>query len=71
VLAELPSSLRVTVLSVTVPNPDQVTLGLTGGVTVLWGGTGGAGAKSEELTILLRTHARYYDVSAPGTALTK
>jgi cell division protein FtsQ len=71
VLAELPSSLRVTVLSVTVPSPDQVTLGLTGGVTVLWGGTGGAAAKAEELTILMRTHASYYDVSAPGTALTK
>jgi cell division protein FtsQ len=71
VLAELPSSLRVTVLSVTAPSPDQVTLGLTGGVTVLWGGTSGARAKAEELTILLTTHARYYDVSAPGTALTK
>ncbi len=71
VLAELPSSLRVTVLSVAVPSPDRVTLGLTGGVTVLWGGTDRAGAKAEELSILMRTHARYYDVSAPGTALTK
>jgi len=40
-------------------------------VTVLWGGTDQAAAKAQELAILLRTHARYYDVSAPGTALTK
>jgi cell division protein FtsQ len=71
VLAELPAWLRQTVLSVAAPSPDQVTLGLTDGVTVLWGGTDRPGAKAEELSILLRTHARYYDVSSPGTALTK
>ena len=71
VVAELPQSLRVTVLSVSAPSPDQVTLDLTGGVTVLWGGTDRAREKAEELVILLRTHATYYDVSAPGTALTK
>jgi cell division septal protein FtsQ len=71
VLAELPQSLRVTVLTISAPSPDQITLGLPGGVTVLWGGTDQAAAKAQELAILLRTHARYYDVSAPGTALTK
>jgi cell division protein FtsQ len=71
VLAELPQSLRVTVLTISAPSPDQITLGLPGGVTVLWGGTDRAAAKAQELAILLRTHARYYDVSAPGTALTK
>jgi cell division protein FtsQ len=71
VLAELPQGLRVTVLTISAPSPDQITLGLPGGVTVLWGGTDRAAAKAQELAILLPTHARYYDVSAPGTALTK
>ena len=57
--------------SVTAPGPDQVTLRLAGGITVLWGGTDRAGAKAQELTVLMRTHAHYYDVSAPGSVLTK
>jgi cell division protein FtsQ len=70
VLGELPARLRSWVRSVTAPGPDQVTLRLVGGVTVLWGGTDRAAAKAEELALLMRTHARYYDVSAPGTAVT-
>jgi cell division protein FtsQ len=70
VLAELPARLRSSVRSVTAPSPDQVTLRLADGVTVLWGSTDRAAAKAEELMLLMRTHARYYDVSAPGTAVT-
>ena len=54
-------------ISVTAPDPDQVTLRLAGGVTVLWGDTGRAGVKARELTVLMRAHLRYYDVSAPGS----
>jgi cell division protein FtsQ len=71
VLRELPAQLRHAVDSVTVPSPDQVTLRLADGVTVLWGGTDRAAAKAEELTVLMGTHARYYDVSAQGTVMTK
>ena len=39
VLGELPAQLRHSVTSVTAPHPDQVTLRLAGGVTVLWGDT--------------------------------
>jgi cell division protein FtsQ len=70
VLGELPAQLRRSVQSVTAPSPDQVTLRLAGGVTVVWGGTDRAQAKAEELALLMRTHARYYDVSAPGSAVT-
>jgi cell division protein FtsQ len=70
VVAELPAWLRSRVQSVTALSPDQVTLRLGGGVTVLWGGTDRAAAKAEELALLMRTHARYFDVSAPGTAVT-
>jgi cell division protein FtsQ len=70
VLGELPASLRLSVTSVTVPSPDQVTLQLSGGVTILWGGTDDAAAKARELAILMPTHAHYYDVSSPATAVT-
>ena len=49
------------------PEPDQVTVRLAGGITVLWGDTGRAGVKARELTVLMRAHLHYYDVSAPGS----
>jgi cell division protein FtsQ len=70
VLAELPSALRSSVVSVSVPD-DQVTMVLADGVTVVWGDTGGAVEKAQVLAILMKTHARYYDVSAPGMAMTE
>jgi cell division protein FtsQ len=70
VLAELPAKLRRSVALVTAASPDQVTLRLTGGITVLWGGADHAWAKARELAVLMRTHARYYDISALGTAMT-
>lgn len=71
VLGELPAQLRRSVESVTAPSPDQVTLQLAGGITIVWGGTGQASAKSDELTLLMRTHSHYYDVSAQGTVVIK
>ncbi|HXZ73453.1 MAG TPA: FtsQ-type POTRA domain-containing protein [Streptosporangiaceae bacterium] len=70
VLGELPARLRASVASVAAPSPDRVTLQLASGVTVLWGGTDHAQAKAEELGLLLPTDASYYDVSAPGSAVT-
>ena len=67
VFGELPAGLRHSVAWVTAPGPDQVTLRLVGGVTVLWGGTDRAAAKARELTVLMRAHLHYYDVSAPGS----
>jgi cell division protein FtsQ len=74
VLGELPASLRHSVVSVTAPAPDQVTLGLAGPryrVTVLWGGTDRAAAKAGELAVLMRSRMSYYDVSAPGSVLAR
>lgn len=70
VLGELPSRLRAAVQSVSVPD-GQVTVTLNSGVTVVWGGADRAGDKAQVLAILMRTRARYYDVSAPGMAMTK
>jgi cell division protein FtsQ len=70
VLGGLPASLRSSVTSVIVPSPDQVTLSLGSGVTILWGGADDAAAKAKELAILMQTHARSYDVSSTATAVT-
>jgi cell division protein FtsQ len=69
VVEELPSSLRAEVRSVSATG-GSVTLQLIGGITVVWGGPGHGAQKTAELDVLLGTHARYYDVSDPATAVT-
>ena len=71
VLGELPATVRHSVASVTAPGPDQVTLRLADGITVLWGGTDRAGAKARELAVLMRAHMHFYDVSAQGSVTAK
>jgi len=70
VLLSLPRWLHRRVAAVKAPVPAGVTLILRGGVTVVWGNPGRAAAKAREMAILLRTGARYYDVSDPTTAVT-
>jgi cell division protein FtsQ len=69
VVAELPGSLRAEVSSVSA-TAGAVTLQLDGGITVVWGGPAEGAQKAAELGVLLGTHARYYDVSDPATAVT-
>src|SRR6266700_2170368 len=56
--------------SVAPAGPADVILILHGGASVAWGGQGRAAQKAAELAVLLRTGARSYDVSDPGTAVT-
>jgi len=70
VVDELPTQLRDQVRSVSATGAS-VTLRLVGGITVIWGGPGQAAQKAAELAMLLGTHARYYDVSDPATAVTQ
>jgi len=70
VLHELPHYLARSVVSVQAPRASEVTLKLTRGITVVWGGTDRAAQKARELALLMRTNARTYNVSAPGTAVT-
>lgn len=65
---ELPAWLRERLRSITAPAVDDVTLHLTGGVTVLWGGRGGAAVKERVLAALMRTHGSFYDVRSPLVA---
>lgn len=68
---ELPAELRARIVSVSASSATTVTLHLSGGVTVLWGGVGQAAQKWAELGLLFKTHARSYDVSDPSTAVTQ
>jgi cell division protein FtsQ len=70
VLRELPRPIARRVTSVTAPTPNAVALHLSRGVTVDWGSPGLAAQKARVLAILMRTRARSYDVSAPGSATT-
>ncbi len=69
VLTELPRSLASRVATVQAPSASAITVTLANGITIVWGGTDRAVAKATELTLLMRTHARSYDVSAPETAV--
>jgi cell division protein FtsQ len=71
VLRQLPADVRKKVISVSAASASTVTLHLGHGVTVLWGGPDQAAQKSAELGMLLRTRARFYDVSDPSTAVTQ
>jgi cell division protein FtsQ len=70
VVRELPRYLSRSLVSVRAPTATDVTLRLRNGVSIVWGGTDRPAEKAKELAALLRTHARSYDVSAPGTAVT-
>jgi cell division protein FtsQ len=70
VLRELPASLTGQVTQVTAPDAADVSLTLANGDTIVWGGPDRAAEKAKELTVLMQTHARSYDVSAPGSAMT-
>jgi cell division protein FtsQ len=73
VLAGLPAWLSREVTRLAVSEPGTVTLYLSGGQTVVWGGADRAGVKARELAILMRVPGNqgYYDVSSPGTVVTK
>jgi cell division protein FtsQ len=70
VFRQLTAALRKRVRSVSAASAGSVTLHLTGRVTVLWGSAGNPAQKLAELGMLLRRHARYYDVSDPSSAVT-
>ena len=71
VLRELPPRIARRVAVVTAPTPADVSLQLANGVVIVWGDRSRPAEKARELALLMRTHARRYDVSAPGTAVTQ
>ncbi len=71
VLGELPRQVARQVRGVTTGGPNDVSVQLAGGSIVVWGGDERGRIKAKELRILMRRHARVYDVSGVGTAMTK
>jgi cell division protein FtsQ len=71
VLHEVPAWIARAAVTVTASSPQNVTLGLSNGVTIVWGSTARASAKTAEIYALMPTGAHYYDVSASGTAVTR
>ena len=62
----LPPRLLVVVGTVRAATPEQVTLTLTDGRTVFWGGGEDSAAKASVLGALLSRPGRHYDVSTPS-----
>ena len=71
VLAELPPPVAHQVRLVLAASASAVSVRLTDGIVVVWGSPRRGAEKARELLLLMPTHARYYDVSAPGTAVTR
>jgi cell division protein FtsQ len=71
VLRVLPPRIARRVAVVSAPTPSQVSLQLANGAVIVWGDASRSAEKAKELGLLMRTHARLYDVSAPGTAVTQ
>ena len=71
VLRELPSRAAKQVRGVTTGGPNDVSVQLANGSVVVWGGAERGRTKAKELRILMRRHARVYDVSGVGTAMTR
>lgn len=62
----LPAPVAAQLSEVRAPTPEQVTLVLTRGRTVVWGGAEDSAAKAAVLTALLRRPGTRYDVSTPS-----
>jgi cell division protein FtsQ len=71
VLRELPPQVARQVRVVTAATASDVSVRLANAAVIVWGDTARAAQKARELTILMRAHARIYDVSGPGTAVTR
>jgi cell division protein FtsQ len=70
VLAAVPVRVRRQLVEVRAASPEQVTLRLTRGRTVVWGSPDRGDRKAVVLTALLPRKARVYDVSAPDAPTT-
>jgi len=71
VLGELPHRIAKQVRGVTTGGPNDVSVTLDNGAVVVWGGAERGKVKAKELRVLMRRHARVYDVSGVGTAMTR
>ena len=71
VLRTMPDDLRASVAGTSAATPDSVALALSSGAQVVWGSADESDRKAAVLRILLARPAQVYDVSAPGTPVTR
>jgi cell division protein FtsQ len=64
-LAALPAKVRADVVGVHADTADDMSVQLTGGRRVVWGGPGQARFKADVLTVLIHEKGGTYDVSVP------
>jgi len=70
-LAAIPPAVRAKVTEVAAPSAETVALTLRDGAHIMWGSAQDGARKAVVLTALLRTRARYYDVSVPEAPITR
>ncbi len=70
-LAALPAKIRKDVVLVRADTADDMSVALTGGRRVVWGGPGQAEFKADVLAVLIRQKGRTYDVSVPEAPIVR
>jgi len=71
VAGALPASFAGAVSRIAVPTVQSITLTLTDGRTVLWGGTDRSGEKAKLVPVLVHQPGRYFDVSDPSSVISR
>lgn len=71
VAAALPAGFAGAVARIAVPTLQSITLTLTDGRTVLWGGTDRSGEKAKLVPVLVHQPGRYFDVSDPSSVISR
>lgn len=71
VAGSLPAALARKVALITAPTPESVTLRLSDGRTVLWGGTDHSADKAKLLPALITQPGTYFDLSDPTSVISR
>ena len=71
VAAALPAGFIGAVARIAVPTAQSITLTLTDGRTVLWGGTDRSDQKAKLVPVLVHQPGRYFDVSDPSSVISR
>jgi cell division protein FtsQ len=71
VAAALPADFAGVVARIAVPTTQTITLTLTDGRVVLWGGTDRSAEKAKLVPVLVHQPGRYFDVSDPSSVISR
>jgi len=71
VAGSLTPAFREVVFRIAVPSTQTITLTLTDGRTVMWGGTDRSAEKAKLLPVLVHQPGQYFDVSDPSSVISR